>query len=293
MDNLDQAFKLLQSGQIDQARIYLEELLRQDPENPDLLYNLGLCYVDMGQLDRGTEMLQRCLMHAPEHSHACVALGIAYQKMGDLLQAKEYALRALEADSKNPVALKNLGAIFGQEGDSLRALYYLRRSFEIDTQDPQTVYGMAFACLELGDIEQAQKYFQKVLEMEAPEELRSLTRDGLRKIAARELKARGPRMDAVFYLLDALRLFRGKSLQEIQEITFEIGMLGKYGLDINDPQETHVLRALPGRVFSALQLICIMYAGFKKIEPGMDIGVDLGEEWGMAERVGGEEKSGE
>jgi hypothetical protein len=51
-------------------------------------------------------------------------------------------------------------------------------------------------------------------------------------------------MDAVFYQLDALRLFRGMSLQEIQEITFEIGMLGKYGLDINDSQESHVLRAL-------------------------------------------------
>ena len=50
--------------------------------------------------------------------------------------------------------------------------------------------------------------------MEAPEELRGLARDGLSKIAARELKARGPRMDAVFYLLDAVRLFRGKSLQE-------------------------------------------------------------------------------
>ena len=147
------------------------------------------------------------------------------------------------------------------------------------------MYGMAFACLELGDIEQAQKHFQELLAMEAPEELRGLARDGLRKIAARELKARVPRMDAVFYLLDALRLFRGKSVQEIQEITFEIGILGKYGLDINDPQESHVLRALPGRVFSALQLICIMYAGFKRIEPGMDIGVDLGEEWGMAEKV--------
>lgn len=105
----------------------------------------------------------------------------------------------------------------------------------------------------------------------------------------RRLKAKELGSNAVFYLLDALRLFRGKSLQEIQEITFEIGMLGKYGLDINDPQESHVLRALPGRVFSALQLICIMYAGFKRIEPGMDIGVDLGEEWGMAERVEREE----
>jgi hypothetical protein len=82
-----------------------------------------------------------------------------------------------------------------------------------------------------------------------------------------------------------MRLFRGKSLPEIQEISFEIGMLGKYGLDINDPQETHVLRALSGRIFSALELLCIMYAGFKLFEPGMDIGVDLGEEWEMAERL--------
>jgi len=95
--------------------------------------------------------------------------------------------------------------------------------------------------------------------MEAPEELRGLARDGLRKIAARELKARGPRMDAVFYQLDALRLFRGMSLPEIQEITFEIGMLGKYGLDINDPQETHVLRALPGRAINNSAFICLFY----------------------------------
>jgi len=62
-------------------------------------------------------------------------------------------------------------------------------------------------------------------------------------------------------------------------------MLGQHGLDINDPKETHVLRASPGRAFSALELLCIMYAGFKQFEPGMDIGVDLGEEWGMAERL--------
>ena len=30
-----------------------------------------------------------------------------------------------------------------------------------------------------------------------------------------------------------------------------------------------------------------MKAGIKRIEPGMDIGVDLGEEWGMAERLAG------
>jgi hypothetical protein len=84
-------------------------------------------------------------------------------------------------------------------------------------------------------------------------------------------QVQGPRMDAVFYLLDALRLFRGKAPEEIREISFEIGMLGRHGLDINDPKSSHVLRALPGRTFSALELICIMHAGFKRIELGMDI----------------------
>jgi hypothetical protein len=36
-----------------------------------------------------------------------------------------------------------------------------------------------------------------VLVMPAPEELRALARNGLREIVVRELKARGPRMDAV------------------------------------------------------------------------------------------------
>ena len=48
----------------------------------------------------------------------------------------------------------------------------------------------------------------------------------------------------------------------------DIRYTGEARLDVNDHlQNSHVLRALPGR-----------YAGFKRIEPGMDIGVDLGEE---------------
>jgi tetratricopeptide (TPR) repeat protein len=79
-DHLSRALQLLASGQLDEARIYLEELLRQDPHNPDLLYNLGLCYVNLGQLDQGRELLHRCLLLAPGHSHACVALALDYQR---------------------------------------------------------------------------------------------------------------------------------------------------------------------------------------------------------------------
>ena len=88
-----------------------------------------------------------------------------------------------------------------------------------------------------------------VLEMEATGDLRGLARE----IAVRGLKFRGLRMNAVFHLLDALRLFRGKALEEIQGISFEIRMLGGHGLDIDDPQESHVLRALPGRLMGGVE----------------------------------------
>jgi len=100
--------------------------------------------------------------------------------------------------------------------------------------------------------------------MEAPESSRSLARNGLREIAVRGLKSRGLRMDAVFHLLDAMRPFSSKSQEEIREIAFEIGMLGQYGLDINNPREMHVLRSLPGRTFSVLELVCIMYGGLQE-----------------------------
>jgi len=50
-------------------------------------------------------------------------------------------------------------------------------------------YCLAFAYMELGDIEPAQKHFQMVLEMEAPEDLHGLARNGLRG----ELRSRGSR----------------------------------------------------------------------------------------------------
>ena len=106
--------------------------------------------------------------------------------------------------------------------------------------------------------------------MEARKDLCSMARNGLREMAACGLKARGPRRDGGLLSGWARRLFREKSLEEVREITFGIGMLGQHELDINDSQEMHVPRALLGRAFSALELLCIMYAGFKRSEPGMN-----------------------
>ena len=47
------------------------------------------------------------------------------------------------------------------------------------------------------------------------------------------------------------------------------------------PQGTRVLRVLLGRVFSALEMGCIKYAGFKEDRAGDGIGVDIGVDIGV------------
>ena len=70
----------------------------------------------------------------------------------------------------------------------------------------------------------------------------------------------------------------------LKDISFEIALKGQDGLDINDPSKIYHLRSLKGD-FTALYLVCIMYAGFKEIAPGTDVGIDFSEEYAMAQKL--------
>jgi tetratricopeptide (TPR) repeat protein len=281
MDHFDQALKFIQAGRLDEARIYLEELLKQNPEDVDLLYNLGMLYTDLGKPMLAIPLLQKCIEISPRHANAHVALGFAYMSSGDLKSAKEYTLEALKIVPNDPFALRNLGGIFGKENDYLNAFYYLQKSYNINSHDPQTVYGLAFSYMSLNDLENAEKHFNALLDMRAPDTLKELAREGLGEIAFKTLMSHGPRMDVVFYILSALEIFKDKSSQQVKDISFEIGLLGRQGFEINDPTKKYTLRTLPGE-FTALQLVSMMYAGFKQFEPSLDLGMDFSVEYDLA-----------
>jgi tetratricopeptide (TPR) repeat protein len=80
---------------------------------------------------------------------------------------------------------------------------------------------------------------------------------------------------AVFYCLDAIRRFHGMNRTGVQEISFEIAALGTHGLDYTDAKQKYSLVTIPGKKFTGLQLMCLMYCGFKVLEPSMDTGMDL------------------
>ncbi len=80
---------------------------------------------------------------------------------------------------------------------------------------------------------------------------------------------------AVWFLLGALQRYAPMDVEEVRAIAFEIGMLGRGGLDYASPDKKYTLTTLPGETFTGLQLMCLMHAGFKRLAPEHDTGMDL------------------
>jgi tetratricopeptide (TPR) repeat protein len=87
------------------------------------------------------------------------------------------------------------------------------------------------------------------------------------------LKAKQPA--AIFYFLDAFKRFEAMTPEQVRNVAFEIALLGRNGLDYASPDEKYELRSFPDRKFSGLHLMCLMYAGFKRVAPEHDVGMDL------------------
>lgn len=100
----------------------------------------------------------------------------------------------------------------------------------------------------------------------------------------KQLKSRsvgGFRPDVMMYIAGAMQTFKKVGPAKRHEIAVEIAMLGRSGLDINDPTDKYKLKLLPGK-FTGLHLLAIMYTAFRQIDPTMETGADFGAEYEAA-----------
>jgi len=80
---------------------------------------------------------------------------------------------------------------------------------------------------------------------------------------------------AIFYFLDAFKRFEAMTPEQVRNVAFEIALLGRNGLDYASPDQKYELRSVPDQKFSGLHLMCLMFAGFKRVAPEHDVGMDL------------------
>ena len=234
---------LLKQGAYKQAEPILEQLSNRFPENADIHFNYGMMLSDQGLLEGAIGHLSEAIRLSPKHANAWNALGIAHHRKGNTQEAITALEESFKLDPQNPYTLRNLGGILAKQ-DPARGLPYLLKAVELMPQDQSMLYGYALSLRDVGRENEADDFFGRAIAVSPHTEISELCREERGKIGHKNFRAAapgGPRMDAVMYCLSALQTFAEHGPSQRQSITYEIAMLGRNGLDINDPsaKSTH------------------------------------------------------
>jgi tetratricopeptide (TPR) repeat protein len=285
MPTLDDAIEMLRRGRTEEGMIILQRLRESHPDDLDVLYNLGMVYSDMGLLDKAIETLRPVAEKRGEvHDHT--ALGVAYLRNKQVEPAVAAFEAALKVDPNDFFALRNHAALLAQLGRIDEAIAAFGRAHERDPNAAEVTFGLGRAYESKSDLKTADEWYVKTLAIPGNSQAREMAKDARTRLAQKGMKEHGFNSAAMFYLLDAIQTFDGLSRDEVQTIAFDVALLGQRGLDIHDPAKKYSVKSLPD-TYSGLQMLCFMYAGFKVVDPDLDAGIDLGEEYRSALEIRG------
>lgn len=65
------SLRLLTDGKLEEARFIMEDLALRSPNDPNVLYNLGMDYNELHELDIAIDTMKRCVNIAPLYLTAC------------------------------------------------------------------------------------------------------------------------------------------------------------------------------------------------------------------------------
>jgi len=288
LEPFEYAVGLLRDKQHNLAVPILQGLLKEEPDHPGVLFNLGMAESDLGKLDDAIVHLTVLVEKEPGHAHGWVALGVAQARAGRLDEAIAALNEAVRVAPDEPHARRNLGGLLAKKGLLADAVTHLREAVRLLPTDQQALYGLAHTLLALGRDDlaaEADGLFRRAIAVDPDTELAEVCRREHSQIAQTSFRSNAAgqiRMDAVMYCLGAMQTFAKMSKDDVRKVTFEIALLGTKGLDVNDPAQKYHLRSLPGR-FSGLHLVSIEYVGFKLVDPSVDLGFDLSQEYRQAQ----------
>ena len=123
---------LREAGDYAEALALVEASLREEPEDPELLYESAMLAERLDLLVMMESRLRKLIGIDPTHAHAYNALGYTLADRGLRLdEAEELVARALELAPDDPYILDSMGWVHFRQDAFHDALEYLERAYEL------------------------------------------------------------------------------------------------------------------------------------------------------------------
>jgi len=130
---VEQADSAYQMGEIENARLALEEASHIEPNNPEIINKLAFVTAKSGDRLRGIELYER----------------------------------SLELDENDDLTHNAIASLYRLEMAYDRAQDHYRKAIEIDASYAQTYYNYANLLVDMGEIEEARKMNKRALDLQS------------------------------------------------------------------------------------------------------------------------------
>lgn len=128
---------LREANRYDEALELVDEALKAEPRNPELLYESAMLAERLDDIELMENRLRRLIAIEPDHAHAYNALGYTLADRNLRLdEARDLILQALEIAPDDPYILDSMGWLLFRQNDLDGALAYLERAHAL-RPDPE------------------------------------------------------------------------------------------------------------------------------------------------------------
>ena len=140
-----------------------EHALGVAPENPIVLNNLGVVYLDAGVPDRAAPLFKRAIDIAPHYQDPWINLGVVALRNEDLVEAKRCMIEAYKINPQNANLRLSMGILLIKKGDLGAAEREFRQVLAIDSHNETANHRLGILLFLQGRLDESQKFLQAAL----------------------------------------------------------------------------------------------------------------------------------
>jgi tetratricopeptide (TPR) repeat protein len=185
----DLAFAYAHTGDINEAIKEYKAALALDPQNMDVMLELGSAYRRAKLFAEARELYEKLIAANPNNASAYGNLGNVDMDEGNIEAAVANYEKAAVHSSDKEAASKNFlnaGFQYAARGSYEKALALYLRALEISPDNPLAYTDIGWSMLGMGKTQEAIEAFEKALRLDPPQEVKEYARKGLKEARAKK-----------------------------------------------------------------------------------------------------------
>ena len=169
-DSSAQAFHLLaltlnRLGHLREALVTYERAFALDPDDADLVLNLGLTAWNLNLLDGAERMFRIFIEKRPDHPAGYNNLGSIQRDKGNLSLAIEILRAAIYRMPDQAMLWNSLATVLAEEGRSEESLVFYQEALRLDPKFARVWHNLGYTYCHLGRLGEALECYDRALEL--------------------------------------------------------------------------------------------------------------------------------